>query len=214
MELFAENGFRAVTLPQIADRAGVAPRTLTVHFPAKEDMLFAADPFSLGALAEELATRNSQTSTLTAVRRWNDAMNATSGAEAGDARAFWRRRLLRSEAIRADPFLRAKGRASYVEYERLISEALASELGVRPESIAPRLTAATLMTGLREIYETYESPQSGSASATAQRHALVDQVFAYAEAGLAALRIPPAVVPPDGRTPLPGVGSAARIGDT
>ena len=39
LELFAERGYRETTINDIAERAEVAPRTVTVHFPAKEELL-------------------------------------------------------------------------------------------------------------------------------------------------------------------------------
>jgi AcrR family transcriptional regulator len=44
-ELFAAHGYDATTIKAIADAADVAPRTVTVHFPAKDDLLFADDDY-------------------------------------------------------------------------------------------------------------------------------------------------------------------------
>ena len=44
-ELFAERGYRETTIREIAERADVAPRTVTVHFPTKEELLFDYEPF-------------------------------------------------------------------------------------------------------------------------------------------------------------------------
>jgi AcrR family transcriptional regulator len=57
LELFAERGYRQTTISDIAERADVAPRTVTVHFPAKEELLFDAEPFTLDSLSTRLATR-------------------------------------------------------------------------------------------------------------------------------------------------------------
>ena len=57
-ELFAAHGYDATTIKAIADAADVAPRTVTVHFPAKDDLLFADDDyFGADRLEQWLAAR-------------------------------------------------------------------------------------------------------------------------------------------------------------
>ena len=57
-ELFAAHGYDATTIKAIADAADVAPRTVTVHFPAKDDLLFADDDyFGADLLERRLAAR-------------------------------------------------------------------------------------------------------------------------------------------------------------
>ena len=57
LKLFAERGYRETTINDIAERADVAPRTVTVHFPAKEELLFDAEPFTLDSLSKRLSER-------------------------------------------------------------------------------------------------------------------------------------------------------------
>ncbi|MFC7110652.1 TetR/AcrR family transcriptional regulator [Nonomuraea rubra] len=45
LELFTSQGYRNTTIAAIAEHADVATRTVTLHFPTKEDLLFADDPF-------------------------------------------------------------------------------------------------------------------------------------------------------------------------
>src|ERR1700740_2897557 len=70
LKLFAERGYRETTINDIAERADVAPRTVTVHFPAKEELLFDAEPFTLGSLSKRLAAREPSESALQALRDW------------------------------------------------------------------------------------------------------------------------------------------------
>src|ERR1700731_5287719 len=70
LELFAERGYRETPINDIAERAEVAPRTVTVHFPAKEELLLDAEPFTLDSLSERLAARQPHQSALEALRHW------------------------------------------------------------------------------------------------------------------------------------------------
>ena len=49
LDLFAERGYCETTINDSAERADVAPRTVTLHLPAKEELLFDAEPFTLTA---------------------------------------------------------------------------------------------------------------------------------------------------------------------
>src|ERR1700728_515568 len=74
LELFAERGYGETTINDIAERADVAPRTVTVHFPAEEQLLSTADPFARDSLSERLASRPRHEWALEALR---DGMAAT-----------------------------------------------------------------------------------------------------------------------------------------
>src|ERR1700756_4880077 len=81
-ELVAERGYRETTINAIADRADVAPRTVTVHFPTKEELLFDAEPFTLESLVSVLEARESHESALDALRGWMaGTMTALDSAE-------------------------------------------------------------------------------------------------------------------------------------
>jgi AcrR family transcriptional regulator len=56
-ELFAEKGFDATTVSEIADRANVAPRTFFRYFPSKEAVLFPEIDESLAVLAAAFKAR-------------------------------------------------------------------------------------------------------------------------------------------------------------
>ena len=70
LDLFAERGYRETTINDIAERADVAPRTVTLHFPAKEELLFDAEPFTLESLSKRLTERKPDESALEALRDW------------------------------------------------------------------------------------------------------------------------------------------------
>jgi len=184
LDLFASQGYRETTIAQIAARADVATRTVTLHFPAKDDLLFADDPFTPESLEERLRARQAE-STLDAVRDWMhatmrelDARDRDSGV---DPAHIWQRRALRAGLLMADDDLRGRARAGYRDLELLIAAGIGEDLGLPADALLPRLAAVTVVTGLREIYVTREGQ---ARSATSELSDLVDQVLAFARAGL------------------------------
>jgi AcrR family transcriptional regulator len=192
LELFAERGYRDTTINDIAERADVAPRTVTVHFPAKEELLFDADPFTLDSLSERLATRSPHESALEALRDWMAAtMTAaeTAGTEL-DGR-FWELRALRARIITTEPELRGRARASYYPFERVLAEAIGRDLGQPANSLIPRLAALSAVAGLRELYESDEAQALAALPSAAELLRLVDTVIRFVQAGLQGGERPP-----------------------
>ncbi len=188
-ELFAAHGYDSTTIKAIADAADLAPRTVTTHFPAKDDLLFADDDyFAADRLEHRLATRPAGQSALEALRAWMiETIEGVSTSRAEHAEAYWRARALRARLIDENDRLRGLARASYAPAERILAAAVADDLQVEPDTLAPRLAAATAVTGLRELYDSREARALGPEPTGADLTRLVSQVIDYAIAGLAAL---------------------------
>ncbi|WP_103964903.1 TetR/AcrR family transcriptional regulator [Nonomuraea solani] len=190
LELFTSHGYRSTTIAAIAEHADVATRTVTLHFPTKEDLLFADDPFAPESLAAGLAARPG--TALDAVGAWmRDTMRALDERDADQGREpgeIWSLRVKRATLIAEDEDLRGRARASYYELERLIAAAIGKDLGLPPDALAPRLTAYTVVGGLRELYMTHEAGHRDIA--TEQLLPLVGRVLDAARAGLAELARP------------------------
>src|SRR6266581_9300070 len=69
-ELFAERGYHATTLPEIAEAADVSTRTIFAYFASKEDILFSDFPIMKEALAQALAERPEGEDALETVRKF------------------------------------------------------------------------------------------------------------------------------------------------
>jgi AcrR family transcriptional regulator len=189
LELFAERGYRETTINDIAERADVAPRTVTVHFPAKEELLFDAEPFTLDGLSKRLSERGPHESTLEALRDWMATTMTeveTKGSEL-DGR-FWERRALRAHIINTEPELRGRARASYYPFERGLADAIGEDLGQPGNTLIPRLAALSAVAGLRELYESDEAQTLAAPPSAAELLKLVDQVIGFARAGLEGAR--------------------------
>ena len=185
LELFAERGYRETTINDIAERADVAPRTVTVHFPAKEELLLDAEPFTLDSLSERLSARRPHESALEALRDWmaTTMTEIETSASELDGR-FWERRALRAHIINSEPELRGRSRASYYPFERALAEAIGEDLGQSGNSLIPRLAALSAVAGLRELYESDEAQALAAPPSAAELLKLVDGVIGFVQAGL------------------------------
>src|SRR5215217_6786068 len=72
--LFAERGFDAVTVAEIAAAADVAEKTVYNHFATKEDLAFAGRERRLEALLARIAQRAAGTSVLDVFRATTEEM--------------------------------------------------------------------------------------------------------------------------------------------
>jgi len=185
-ELFAERGYRETTIKAIADRADVAPRTVTVHFATKEELLFDTEPFRVESLAAALNTRGPQESALDSLRNWMAAtMNQLESETAELSDRFWERRAQRAHIINAEPGLRGRARAGYYEFERVLADAIGADLGQAGTALLPRVAALAAVAGLRDLYETDELRALPSPPTAAGLLTLVDRVVAFTRAGIA-----------------------------
>lgn len=185
LELFAERGYRDTTINDIAERADVAPRTVTVHFPAKEELLFDTEPFTLDGLRKRLAERRPHETALQALRDWMaTTMTEADAIESLRDGRFWERRALRARVINAEPDLLGRARASYHPFERILAEAIGEDLGQSGNGLIPRLAALSAVAGLRELYQSDEAQALDTPPSVAELLNLVDKVIHYAQAGL------------------------------
>jgi AcrR family transcriptional regulator len=182
-ELFAQRGYRETTINDIAERAGVAPRTVTVHFPTKEELLFNVEPFPHESLRKRLTARRHHESALEALRDWV-ATNLTEAEVDGFDSRFWERRALRVHIISREPELRGRARANYFPFELVLAEAIGKDLNRSANSLTARLAAFSAVVGLRELYESDEAQARVRAQSAAELLVLVDQVIRFVQAGI------------------------------
>ncbi|MGH2974504.1 MAG: TetR/AcrR family transcriptional regulator [Solirubrobacterales bacterium] len=185
-ELFAERGYRETTIRAIADRADVAPRTVTVHFATKEELLFDAEPFRHESLAAALNARRPEESALDTLHSWMaSTMNDLGSEDAELGNRFWERRAQRAHIINSEPALRGRARAAYYELERVLADAIGADLGRPGSALVPRVAALTAVSGLRDLYETDELRALPAPPTASDLLALVDRVIAFTRAGIA-----------------------------
>src|SRR5580765_2038202 len=136
LSLFAERGFQATTIADIAEVAEIAPRTFFAYFPSKESVLFGDFGPLVRSLAEHLESRGSQ-SLLDALRTWIVAIVELDGLPD-------ERRRRRRQVIEASDELLAYELRLTARFESVIAIAVASELDADPRDLHPRLVAAAV----------------------------------------------------------------------
>ncbi len=143
LRLFAEAGFEATTVEQIAAEADVSPRTFFHHFASKEDVVHGDYEARLSRLTEGLGDRPPHESAATAVR--NALLEV-----AADYTAEWERLLLRARLTAGNPSVLARSLALQHQWEEVVAGAVADRLQVDVAADPrPRLLAAATLSAMR-----------------------------------------------------------------
>jgi AcrR family transcriptional regulator len=179
-ELFAERGYHATTLPDIAEAADVSTRTIFAYFPSKEDILFSDFPIMKEALAQALDERPEGEDALETVRKFILSLHEF---EKTDLDVQMRL------CIESDETLRNHLRARLAALEELIAPAIAKDLDASDDDLRPQVVAASLTAAFNVLSERGEGP-SGKPKSADDRAALIDPVITFLRGGLDALKAP------------------------
>lgn len=169
IELFAERGFAATTVADIAAKADVAPRTVALYFPAKQDI--ALSPFSeaAGGLTAAIRQRAAGENVTEIIGRWLRASDQFTDQEM--------KRLAR-RMFAVNPELNALRTARLAAAVREGAEAIARDTGAAPGTAGPRIAAAA---AAAIIIEVIDLPPDDD------REAAVTVALRFLEAGIGTL---------------------------
>jgi AcrR family transcriptional regulator len=179
-ELFAERGYHATTLPDIAEAADVSTRTIFSYFPSKEDILFSDFPVMQAALAQALAERPEGEDALETVRKFILSSHKIETSELDEQLRF---------CIESDETLRSHLRARIAQLEELIAPAIAQDLDAPANDPRPQVVAASLTAAFNVLTERGAGPKAKPKSA-ADVAAAIDPVITFLRGGLDALKEP------------------------
>lgn len=174
-ELILEDGYAAATIPRIAARADVAPRTVSTWFPAKDDILFDEIDEAVARATEHL--RSSDGDVVDRIQRW---LADESGRERHDPDVY----RLREAAIAHDPDLRARAHRHLDRVQSEVAAAVARDVGGAAEDVGVQAFTGAVMAYLFALRALGLEPREDDA---AQRAAGI----AFLRSGLAALRTGP-----------------------
>jgi len=145
--LFAERGFEACTVDEIAEAADVSPRTFFRYFAVKEDVALARLQDESALLVEHLAERPASESPLTALR---EAIREPLAHLKGERELCGIMKMVES-----CPSLVARQMALRASKEEQLAEVLAGRMGVDATDPRPRLIATTFMAGVGQAYRSW-----------------------------------------------------------
>jgi len=154
--MFARDGFHATTIPDIAEAADVAPRTVSTYFPSKEGIVFEVYEAAIDRFAARLAHRPEGLPVHDVVREWlvsedQHQHGPTRGlvSPRGDDDADFAR--LREIAIVTDPDLWALQRRHMLPMVGLVAHGLADDLGIEADSLQAQIVGETTVAILLAI---------------------------------------------------------------
>ena len=182
MGLFAERGYQATTIADIATAADVAPRTFFSYFPSKEAVVFNNVDRDLEGLASALRNRLPGETAFDALRRWIDAMFDNWMAEEDEA-------VLRKRLCGEDEGLANFQGGVMARINELLVEAIADDLGEPQDALRPRLVAAAAMAALTSLEGTFdEKVDHRVPGAKAEALAVLDDAMLFLRGGIDALQ--------------------------
>jgi AcrR family transcriptional regulator len=160
-ELFAERGYDATTVADIAEAAEVAPRTVSMYFPAKQDIAMSRLGDGVASLTAAIQDRRPGETVHEVFGRWLLA----SQSEPGDRELY---RLAR-RMFAANPDLAALRTARIAAAIGEGAAAIAADTGSPSGAIGPRIAAAAAAAITMEIIDTEPGPEREEAVAAAMR---------------------------------------------
>jgi AcrR family transcriptional regulator len=182
MGLFAERGYQATTIADIANAADVAPRTFFSYFPSKEAVVFHNVDRDLEGLASTLRDRLAGENAFDALRRWIDGMFDEWMAHGDEA-------LLRKRLCREDEGLANFEGGMLARVQQLLLEAIADDLGEPQSALRPRLVAAAGMAALSSLEGSFdETAEKRGAEGKAEALAMFDDALLFLRGGIDALQ--------------------------
>jgi TetR/AcrR family transcriptional regulator, regulator of mycofactocin system len=144
--LFAERGFDATTVDEIAAAAGIGRRTFFRYFPSKNDIPWGAFEQELDRMRDRLKECPTDMPVMDAVRFALIDFNRVDPAQI----PLHRRRM---ELILRVPTLLAHSTLRFAAWRAVVAEFVAERTGHRPEDLAPQAIAHAVLGVSTAAYE-------------------------------------------------------------
>src|SRR4051812_43097362 len=150
-ELFADRGFDAVTVAEVARAADVAEKTVFNYFATKEDLFYSGMEAFEEQLLGAVRDREPGETALAAFRRFLLTPRGVFALEAGPEADEQLRTVTR--VITGSPALLARERHVLARYTDALAELLAAETGAGADDLEPQAAAHALIGVHRSLIE-------------------------------------------------------------
>jgi AcrR family transcriptional regulator len=182
--LFAERGFDAITVAEVARAADVSEGTVFNYFPTKEDLFYSGMEIFEAALVDAVRERPAGKPVLAAFRDF--VLERSERLEREEVAAL----IARADSIvSASPALQARELEIVATYTDSLAALIAEETGVGAEDVEPRVVANALMGAQRAlrvyVHAKVRAGQRGPALASSVQ-AQAKRAFRRLERGLGA----------------------------
>lgn len=146
LRLFAERGFDAVTVDDIAAAAGIGRRTFFRYYKSKNDAVWGDFTSGLQQMRAALAAFPPETPTMDALREAIVAFNRLDAAQVP-----WHRTRMR--LILEVPALQAHSTLRYADWRAVVSEFASARLGQPQDALLPQVIAYSCLGAAVAAYE-------------------------------------------------------------
>ena len=180
LRLFEKQGFKETTIAQIAEAADVAQSTFFLHFPCKDDVVFAGHADEADALVALLETRAADTTTLDVLRNY---LHDLSTPEHWDAE-LWTRR---ADVIRSDHGLRTLERTRWADVVQPALQASYARDFQDGEVVGAPLLASMTIASMVELGHVETELEEARAGGVAWKRTAVDRLLTALQAAARAL---------------------------
>lgn len=175
-KLFAERGYAATTVADIAAAADIAPRTFFSYFPSKEEVVFYDFDGLFESLSVAILERPEGVSAIDALREWVSQAMPVEHDQSPEAE-------LRKRMCIDEPSLAAHQQHLLSKLEDILREGVARDLGEPPDGLRPRMVSAAAVAAMASL--------DASPGGKSERMALLDDALVFVRGGVAALVRPP-----------------------
>lgn len=141
-DLFSERGYSATSVDDIAERAGIAPRTFFRYFPTKADVLYGEVDEAIAVFSNAFRSRPTDEPILSTLVAANDAVTAAFEKDRND-----RTRMMQRFALQRDAGLEDLGESVRQRFAKVTADLVREREAGHPDAdLRARLVASVLMT--------------------------------------------------------------------